>query len=127
MRVFAVACALTLFAAAGCTHNESGAATASAPYATPNQTAIDNITSARCNREMSCDGIGTGKPYDSFEMCQRELSRNTGTSLRPTECPNGVRETGLSACMSDLENERCNMRIDTIERVSTCSREKLCI
>lgn len=129
MKTLIVALSLGLAGVVGCSHehdNRASSTSATAANVVPNKGAISRITDARCDREQACNNIGAGKSYDSMEACKRELGHNTTATLRAEECPDGINEPNLSSCLSDIQGERCGNPIDTMERVASCRKGKLC-
>ncbi|WP_394844154.1 DUF6184 family natural product biosynthesis lipoprotein [Pendulispora brunnea] len=118
------------FAIVGCHHDDgmhsSETTTTAGSYPVTNEAAIENITAARCDRELSCNNIGAGKDYDSFAACTRELHHNARASFNAQECPHGIDDRNLTNCLSDIRNERCGNPLDTLERVTSCRKGKLC-
>lgn len=128
MRTLVIGLTLGLAAVGSCAKNEAPPATTTttAAFIVPNETAIRNITSARCNREQACNNIGPGQRYDTVDVCTRELDHDTRSTIGADKCPNGVSDNELSSCLNDIRNERCGNPIDTVERVGACRKAKLC-
>lgn len=90
-----------------------------------NGTAVTRITEARCTREEKCGNIGAGKKYADRAACQGEVSQNTQSDLRASECA-GVVPKELDECLDEVKNQACNNPIDAITRVASCTRSQLC-
>lgn len=104
--------------------NGAAASTASAALV-DNSTAVARITEARCVREEKCNNVGEGKKYSDRANCQNEISQNTQSDLRPSECA-GVVPKELDECLDEVKNQGCNNPIDAIARVASCTRSQLC-
>jgi hypothetical protein len=101
----------------------------SAPYvaAVSVDEAVMAITNARCDREVSCDNVGSHRVFVDRDACARELGHNVMQSLRPSRCPRGVDQVKLSTCLGVARNERCADLRDSVGRVIDCSPDELCV
>jgi hypothetical protein len=86
-----------------------------------------NISNARCNHEATCNAIGQGKAYDDFEVCTQQVSRDANETLQAEACPNGVNTFQLSSCVTDLQDQKCDAPVQSVDHVDSCTRTKLCI
>jgi hypothetical protein len=125
--------ALFVFAAAtvvACGHEyseTSSTTTTGAVASSPvNQQAIDAIAATRCAREARCDNVGAGKHYVSRQGCMTQLRGEGMNDLTTTACPHGLDNAQLDKCLADIRGERCENVLDTIARLSSCSRSSLC-
>ena len=100
--------------------------TVTSTYLVANDQAIKDITTARCDREFSCNNVGAGHSWDTYDACQREIFQNTRVSLRAESCPNGIDGTNLTTCLQDIRNERCGNPLDTLGRLTACRTGRLC-
>lgn len=100
--------------------------TTGVPAPIANQSAIQQISTARCNREQACSNIGPGRSYENADICKQKLEYDTRATLRQQDCPNGVGQGELSRCLDDIRNETCGNALDTIARLASCSRSNLC-
>jgi hypothetical protein len=118
---------LALGATVGCARRETFGTTTTTGHAAPNnQLAIDNVTLARCNREQACDNLGSGKRYAAFDACTRELGADVAPKLNEQVCARGLDDSDLARCLDDIRNEPCERSLDTIDRLSSCRKGKLC-
>lgn len=121
---------LALASFAGCEATVStqpiGQTTVTATYFVPNDQAIKDVTTTRCDRELSCNNIGVGHSWDTYDACEREIHQNTRVSLREERCPNGVDGNNLASCLQDIRNERCGNPLDTLSRLTACRSGRLC-
>ena len=100
--------------------------TTSAVVVVDNDHAIDALTKARCDRENACNNIGNDKKFDSFDACEREIRHDTGITLRPEKCVNGVISERLDSCLEQIRTDRCNNPLDHVERIAVCRKAMLC-
>lgn len=126
--------ALILFATAAalvvaCNHETvpSQVTTTGAPGVVPNERAVQRLTAARCDRAKSCGKFGPNEKYADEAACKADKHQDFEESLKPTECPGGIREHRLSNCVQELRNERCGDIADKISRLATCRSGSLCI
>jgi hypothetical protein len=121
---------LALASFAGCQASVSagltGTTTVTATYLVANDQGIKDITTARCDRELSCNNIGPGHSWDTYDACEREIHQNTRVSLREESCPNGIDGNNLTSCLEDIRNERCGNPLDTLGRLTACRSGRLC-
>jgi Family of unknown function (DUF6184) len=92
-----------------------------------NDTAIERITTARCDREVACNNVGAGKSYGTREACTNELGHDKRADLRAEECPRGISEPDLNDCLADIRSEKCGNPLDSISRLAACRKGKLCL
>ena len=101
--------------------------TSTAAHITSNDTAIQRVTNARCDREVACNNIGGGKSYSTREACMNELGHDKAADLRAEECPRGISEPDLHDCLTDIKSEKCGNPLDSISRIAACRKGKLCV
>ena len=89
--------------------------------------AVNLLTARRCDHEIDCKNVGAGKRYDDRGGCERELAHDLQVELGPKVCAYGIREERLEACLTGLRGESCLNPLDSLDRVATCSRSRLCI
>jgi hypothetical protein len=120
---------LAMAAAAGCSHEQAPptAAGTTPTYGMATDTAVSNIARTRCNHELTCNQVGKGMEYDSFEVCTHEVARDASTTLHDQACPNGVKDTQLSSCLMDLQKQACENPVESIDRIGSCNKSSLCI
>lgn len=126
-----VTTAVSFAALAGCAHESK--TTLGSPQTTnanveapiSNQSAVGEITSARCTREEKCNNIGQGKKFADRASCEREVHQNTMSDLRESECAGVVRKE-LDECLDEVKNQACGNPIDAIARLTACTRGQLC-
>jgi hypothetical protein len=110
----------------GCNHEESHkpSMTPAAGTLSARDSAIHQISMARCERDERCNDFGPGKRYESLIACEddrdREARENAG------ECKRGVDQKRLDECVSAIRAEECGSPLDTLERLMAC-RKSPCI
>ncbi len=122
----AVAVALTAACGRGEIKGPDAPVTTSAHIA-PNESAIQRITEARCDREVACNNVGAGKSYGTRQACTNELGHDKRADLRAEECPRGISEPDLNDCLTDIKSEKCGNPLDSISRLAACRKGKLCL
>lgn len=110
----------------GCQKGREPAATTVSMAAVPHDDAIMRLATARCEREAACNNLGEGKKYADREACMREATQSSRGTLRADQCPQ-IDESKLSGCLNDVTNERCGNVLDTLDRLTSCTRSSICI
>ncbi len=93
--------------------------------ASMNADAVQQIAAARCDRELSCNNVGTGRKYVTRDSCIDELHGSVQSDLRGDQCGR-VDRAQLDKCLADIRGERCDHPLDTIARLSACRTGTLC-
>jgi hypothetical protein len=96
---------------------------AAAPVSTH---AIDEIVTARCDREQTCNNVGSGHTYATRDVCVGKLRADNQNDLTNASCPNGISRPGLDKCLADIRGERCDHPLDTLARLNSCARGSIC-
>lgn len=92
-----------------------------------NESAIDRIVAARCQRESTCNNVGADKHFASNDVCTRELRSKIKDDLKASECPRGVDAKELDECMESIKKESCNNPLDTLSRLAACRTSDMCL
>jgi hypothetical protein len=87
---------------------------------------INEISVARCDREVRCGGVGPDKSYETRDQCIAELNNAGYDDLDAKACPSGLDQTELGKCLSEIHAERCGAPLDTLERLVACRSATLC-
>src|SRR5262245_29202295 len=66
------------------------------------ETAAQSIAVARCDREATCDNVGSGKTFASRNACVDELRDKTRDELKASECPGGIDDVQLEKCLAEI-------------------------
>jgi hypothetical protein len=88
--------------------------------------AVDTIASARCDRELRCNNVGSGKRYESKDACMSAIRNNQRQDLNLTACPGGVNEKELNECLQEITKDDCNNPLDNITRIAACRTDDIC-
>jgi hypothetical protein len=109
---------------------------ATAPVAPPRPvnvetaSAVMRVTTARCDREAECSHVGTNKSFGDRDECVNEVGHYVVAALPSDQCPGGVDPDALSTCVRDVQAEPCAERGEgsaaAVDRLTSCSRERLC-
>ena len=91
-----------------------------------NESAVNSLVMARCDREELCNNVGKGKKYATRRVCVEELRDKARQDLRAADCPRGVDNPQLDKCRAEIRAERCGNPIDTITRLAACRTSALC-
>jgi hypothetical protein len=87
---------------------------------------VEAITSARCDREQRCNHIGDGKKYESRSSCVTNVTSDWKGELSSIECPNGIEQKKLDACLERLRTDGCANPVETLGRLAVCRQAELC-
>ena len=127
---------ITLLAAcalAACAHENDDTTTPTARTTSGSQMAapvdrhaVDDLAKARCDREQTCDNVGSGKTYATRDVCMEKLHGAADNDLTNASCPNGISRQALDKCLADIRGERCDHPLDTLSRINSCARATLC-
>lgn len=125
--LFGAAATMLLLLPSACNHERSGQTTTTGAEIIPADDAVARLTARRCERELDCNNVGTGKKYDDKGACEREVAHDLKSELRPANCPYGVRGDRLDACLQELRDEKCGNPLDMISRLTTCRTGRICL
>jgi len=90
------------------------------------QSALDEITAARCNREEACENVGPARKYPSFGTCLTRLMPDSRAVTRFEDCPHGMADRAVTACVDEIHKEQCASPLDTIDPLAACAHSALC-
>jgi len=120
-------CAAVLFA---CNHERdqgSTTVTGASAASVPNARAVSQIADRQCAREVVCNNIGADRRYVSRDACVQKTNADTMSDLNVNDCPAGISQEGLDACVAAITAQSCNNIIDKLERVAACRTGALCL
>ena len=83
----------------------------------------DRLSSATCDRELSCNRVGTGREYKSNDYCARHVALQSKQQLT---CPNGVIESALSSCIKAVRLAPCGGGAAAMTSLAACRPQALC-
>jgi hypothetical protein len=87
---------------------------------------INEISAARCDREVRCGGVGPDETYATRDQCIFELNSAGYDDLDAEACPKGLDQNEVGKCLSEIAAERCGAPLDTLERLVACRSASLC-
>lgn len=132
IRFTSFACvALGLVAAASCKRDrarETGTTTTtSAEVKKMTESAVEQIASARCQREVACNHVGRSMRHASIESCFDLNKSEYVKELNPEACPRGIDQNRLVDCIAATEQASCLDPIGALVRVEECRSSSLCL
>ncbi len=89
--------------------------------------AVSSIATARCDRELKCNNVGTNKTYLSTDECVTKMQNDKRTGLNANECPQGVSDKDLASCLKAIREENCGNPLDSISRLTACRAGAMCV
>lgn len=87
---------------------------------------INDISVARCDREVRCGGVGPGQSYETRDQCISDLNNAGYDDLDADACRKGLDQKELDKCLSEIHAERCGAPLDTLDRLVACRAATLC-
>lgn len=122
--ISAVTCA-ALAACGGTKEYTVGTATVTSSTNVTRSSAIDRITTERCNRELSCGNVGPSRTWSDMASCRDAVRDDTKSYLKSdaTEC-GGVDYYDLAVCTNAIRNTQC--MTDGLPRLAECDGAKIC-
>jgi hypothetical protein len=106
--------------------SDQGSAAAKGDRAQALGTAVDNLATARCDRELRCNNVGAGRRYESKDACMSAIRNNQQQDLNLTACPAGVDQKELRECLDEIRKDDCNNPLDNITRIAACRTTDMC-
>jgi hypothetical protein len=91
------------------------------------QSALDEITGARCTREQACENVGPARKHPSFGTCVTRLMPDSRSAARLEECARGVADRPLEACLEAIRAVPCESPLDALGSLAACAHGALCI
>jgi len=88
--------------------------------------AIDEISMARCDRDVYCGRIGPNQTYATRDRCLAALNASAYENLNTDACPGGIERGDLVTCLSEISAEPCEKPLVNIERLTACESSTLC-
>jgi hypothetical protein len=86
--------------------------------------AVAAIVEARCARAQRCNRIGPGREHASQGECAERTRAEWSEALNRVECPRGVDEGALRACLHELSTEACSDEVaGACSAMHVCDRE----
>lgn len=91
----------------------------------PNQHIIQQITQARCQREMACGKIGPNKHWTDEQACVSDLGNDTYEALKAKDCKQPI-QPKVQTCLQALPSENCDNVESGLSRIQACEQNALC-
>lgn len=88
--------------------------------------AVEAITSARCEREARCKNIGPDQDYTTMAACKEQIRSEWKDDFTAMECGGGVVQEQLGQCLEQIRNENCTNPFQTLGRMGACHSKALC-
>jgi hypothetical protein len=86
--------------------------------------ASDEITAARCRRELSCNDIWPDKTYETYDECVAALWKDTRHEL--DGCEEGIDDAELRECLYEIAEDGCDDPLGRFDRSVACKIDDVC-
>jgi hypothetical protein len=124
MRIIVVPCSFLLgLLVLSCQRNEPEPLVPAAGTVRAVDQAVDELTTARCDYEQRCQGIGPEARYSDREHCMNVVRSE---ARRDLTCHRGVDQDDLRECLTQIANEDCNGPFQRLEQYKDCHLDDLC-
>lgn len=87
---------------------------------------VSRLASARCEREVRCNNVGSDHKFVSREQCEASINGSLQSELNAWDCQGGVDTKELEECLTEIRNEDCGNPLDTIGRLAACRSSDMC-
>jgi hypothetical protein len=87
---------------------------------------VARIATARCDRELGCGKIGTGKRFEDQPSCLAEMGELADEEAGPTTCPFGVNALEETRCLLDIALTACGGELERAPNIASCTKVVLC-
>ncbi len=91
------------------------------------QRIVEQLSTARCDREQSCENVGAGRRYAEREVCLDQMRGSIGDDLNESQCPLGIDREALGACLAAIGAEGCGDGVAILNRARKCRSGALCL
>ena len=81
---------------------------------------------ANCDRELSCENIGSGRRYENRDLCISTFEIQKFDELRLPRCLLGVDYVQLELCRREIKTADCSSPLYTLDALGACRSSKLC-
>jgi hypothetical protein len=88
---------------------------------------VDQMTTARCDRDEACSDVGVGRKYASRRECADQVHSRFANDINPTNCAHGLYRVMLDRCMAAIKDEPCDRPSGANARVDWCTSATLCL
>lgn len=112
----------------GCDRDRTGSTrTTSASLNTvPESSAARAMANARCDREVTCNRVGSDLRYINRDACLDDLTSKGQEDIRAANCPTDIERTRLEACLAYVREQPCAEALDKIGTLESCRSQSLC-
>lgn len=99
--------------------------------ATPVDSApAERLAGEICRREATCHEGASPRSEETRlldeQVCVTRATGRTRDVMSTWDCSPSLVRAGYERCLAAIKNERCETRIDTIERIPACTRAAIC-
>jgi len=88
---------------------------------------LSALTNARCDREARCNNVGAGRKYENRAQCVAKLDDEGYSDLNEDNCPLGVDQDKLGACLVSLRDHECGPPLARIDDLRICADTRVCV
>jgi hypothetical protein len=88
---------------------------------------VNQLATARCDREQTCNNVGASAKYASRDVCMDQMRGSLANDLNAYDCPRGIDSAQIDRCMAAIRNEECSHPLDTLSRIEHCRTGALCL
>ena len=90
--------------------------------------AVDEVANARCEHEQRCNNIGNTREFQSRDHCMQSM--RSDASEEYAECSQGIAQSDLQECLSEIANEDCGGVSSVFDNIGTfmnCRSGSMCL
>jgi hypothetical protein len=88
---------------------------------------VEQLATARCDREQTCNNIGGGQKYASRSVCMEQMRGSIANDLNAYNCPRGIDRNEVGHCVTAIKSEECGNPLDTLARMEKCRTTPMCM
>jgi hypothetical protein len=88
---------------------------------------VDQLASAHCDHEATCDNLGPGKKYMSRQVCIDQSRGSIAQDLNAYSCPGGIDQGALDGCLASLRQQGCSSSFTHLFSQDKCAAGALCM
>jgi hypothetical protein len=96
------------------------------PQAATVESAVARIADARCEREVSCENVGTHKKFATRQVCVEDARQSESNDLQGANCASGVDDGQLDKCLTSIRGQPCASAIASTIQLDACRASLLC-
>ena len=121
-------CGVAFGSAVACSHENTPAMTPASGVAprVSAQDAAGRLADTRCEHEQKCNNIGEDADYGTYNQCMDKMRQDAASKF--SDCTNGVAESDLRVCRSQIEAASCSGVPSMVDQLSTYMKcRSLCL